>query len=85
MTAEKSCQLRVSQAYCAADSGTTESLPIRIKGDLAKRLLALISSRETDFGSEVPARISTFGFLGSEASTETAVAVPMADFRFPVS
>jgi hypothetical protein len=78
-------QAPVKSSYCAFVKGTTESLPIRTSGESAKSLFALISSSDTGLASAFPALITTTGFLGSEAFTETTVAVPTALRRSPVS
>src|SRR5882672_72697 len=77
--------LPIKNPYCAAVSGTTLSLPCRTKGESANSLLALTSASVTGLFNAAPALILTCGFFGSEASTETTVAVPTALLWSPVS
>src|SRR5215470_3349390 len=82
------CRLRrqrARNAYCSGVSATTDSRPMRTRGEAAKILLALISARETALCSGFPAAISTSGFLAFAESTATTVAVPTAALRSPVS
>src|SRR5258708_28497649 len=71
-------------SYCLSLSGTTLSLPCRTKGESAKSLLDLIAASVIGLGSGFPALIFTRGFLGSETSLETTVAVPIALLSSPV-
>src|SRR6266436_9707520 len=71
--------------YWAPVSGTTESRPIRTRGESLKSLLDLISPKVTGLAIGFPALISTEGFLRSAASTETTEAVPTALLWSPVS
>src|SRR6267154_617500 len=70
--------------YCVLVNGTAESLPWRTSGESANNLFDLTSASETGLGIGLPALILIWGFLGSEASTETTVAVPTALFSSPV-
>src|ERR1700731_4137907 len=70
--------------YWALVNGTTESRPWRTSGESANSEVDFICARDTGLGRGLPALILTWGLLGSEASAETTVAVPMALFSSPV-
>src|SRR5467141_2219169 len=77
--------LPVKVLYCAFVRGTTESLPWRTRGESENNLSSLIFAKDIGFASAFPALIVTTGFLESEASTETTLAVPTAHLQSPVS
>src|SRR5271168_4498797 len=72
-------------SYWASVRGTTERRPMRTRGESANSFLDLISARVTGLLRGLPALMFTAGTFGLEASTETTVAVPTADFVSPVS
>src|SRR5258706_9229113 len=73
----------VSTLYCAPVSGTTERRPWRTSGESANREFDLICASDIGLGRGLPALILTCGLLGSEASTETTVAVAVGVLFFP--
>src|SRR2546430_13904004 len=78
-------QSPVKDLYWLLVRGTTERRPMRTSGESLKSLLDLICAKDIGFASTFSALILTAGFLESEASTETTVAVPTALLRSPVS